>query len=393
MHILNEAEFENYDLESINLRRFKIFNDNLLTFLNELSRIILSSKAAREYPDLITFGFFCRKGNLLNLKSNYSKELDNRFGYGLTLHIAPSNIPINFAFSLIFGMLAGNSNFVRLPSTYFPQCELLISLLSNQGLQVKYPEIYKSLVLFNSQRNSPKLLKLVERVQSLVVWGGDDTVKNFKNFQKNIACKELYFPNKVSSLLINGKAFLEAQSKQDIIRSFYNDTYLVDQNACSSPTNIYWFGDASIIEKAQKVFSKELIAYVCALKGLLPGHLIDKHLAVMSSIKNYQKSIKIEKLSNELWITRDSNLNPENFRLGIFNYISIDSINSIKSYQRINEQSLTYFGFEKEFLKDEFEQNNIFFDRVIPVGSALELTITWDGVDIIRHLSRSLSYK
>ena len=46
-------------------------------------------------------------------------HLDNKLGVGLIFHITPSNIPTNFAYSFIFGLLTGNSNIVKVPSKNF----------------------------------------------------------------------------------------------------------------------------------------------------------------------------------------------------------------------------------------------------------------------------------
>ena len=34
----------------------------------------------------------------------------------MIFHITPSNIPTNFAYSFIFGLLTGNSNIVKVPT-------------------------------------------------------------------------------------------------------------------------------------------------------------------------------------------------------------------------------------------------------------------------------------
>ena len=44
-------------------------------------------------------------------------KLDNfRFGRGICLHILPNNTSINFAYSLVFGLMSGNSNILRIPN-------------------------------------------------------------------------------------------------------------------------------------------------------------------------------------------------------------------------------------------------------------------------------------
>lgn len=42
-------------------------------------------------------------------------------GRGVAFHIAPSNVAVNFAFSLAAGLLTGNANIVRLSSKPFPR--------------------------------------------------------------------------------------------------------------------------------------------------------------------------------------------------------------------------------------------------------------------------------
>ena len=51
---------------------------------------------------------------------NSVPERASRLGWGTVLHIAPSNIPVNFAFSFLMGFLSGNVNHVRVPSNPLP---------------------------------------------------------------------------------------------------------------------------------------------------------------------------------------------------------------------------------------------------------------------------------
>ena len=74
--------------------------------------------------DVLSFAFFCRERNLIALEKNYS-NLKIRKGLGISFHITPANIPTNFAYSLIFGLLSGNCNIVKVPSKNFPQIEII----------------------------------------------------------------------------------------------------------------------------------------------------------------------------------------------------------------------------------------------------------------------------
>ena len=66
---------------------------------------------------------------------------------GLLFHITPSNIPTNFAYSLIFGLLSGNKNIIKVPSKIFPQVDIICSAIN------------KALKKFNSLKNFIKIVR------------------------------------------------------------------------------------------------------------------------------------------------------------------------------------------------------------------------------------------
>ena len=92
------------------------FNSKVINFLDDLSKSLDSKFNNKNFPDLKALSFFCRKNNILNLRGKYHNNDSIRFGLGLLFHITPSNIPTNFAYSLIFGLITGNSNIVKVPS-------------------------------------------------------------------------------------------------------------------------------------------------------------------------------------------------------------------------------------------------------------------------------------
>ena len=94
------------------------FSNEVCNFLGDLSVKLNNSQLSKKYPDIKTLAFWCRKKNILNLQKKLQTN-ESRLGLGLIFHITPSNIPTNFAYSLIFGLLTGNSNIVKFPSKKF----------------------------------------------------------------------------------------------------------------------------------------------------------------------------------------------------------------------------------------------------------------------------------
>ena len=76
----------------------------------------------------MALSFFCRKKNILKLKKYSDKSV--RFGLGLLFHITPSNVPTNFAYSLIFGLLSGNANIVKVPSKKYEEIKLICDAIN-----------------------------------------------------------------------------------------------------------------------------------------------------------------------------------------------------------------------------------------------------------------------
>ncbi|MBQ2611917.1 acyl-CoA reductase, partial [bacterium] len=106
--------------ENITTSPLVTYNDEVCKFLNDLSSEIIKSSISRVYPDLSAVAFWARKASIHKLKEKFG-DTSNRTGRGLCFHIAPSNIPVNFAFSYFFSLLTGNANIVRLPSKDSPQ--------------------------------------------------------------------------------------------------------------------------------------------------------------------------------------------------------------------------------------------------------------------------------
>ena len=109
-------------------KTYKIFEIKTINFLDEISQEIIKNKKYSKYTDVVTFAFFIRKKNLIKISKEY-KNKDRMAGRGIAYHITPSNVPINFAYSLVFGLLSGNSNIIRLPSKNFIQIEILCRIL------------------------------------------------------------------------------------------------------------------------------------------------------------------------------------------------------------------------------------------------------------------------
>lgn len=370
-----------------------IFSENRIDFLVALSKSILRSSSAKEFPDLITFGYYCRKSNLMKLKlaQETSDNVNLRFGLGSCLHIAPSNIPMNFAFSFLMGFLAGNTNIVRIPTKQFEQLDVFLDLFLELCQTNKFKKVGLTNCFIRTNRDSSKLNQLVRNTDALVVWGGDDTVKLFRQLDKKPLCTEVYFPGRVSSLVIDCESLISLNDKEMGVfcKDFFNDTYLVDQNACSSPSIIYWYGSKKRQSEAKLKFTSQINKYLATSYELATVSKIDKLIDVIVFCNKTEASIKIEQTSGKLWFIDTNSLDiiP---KLGTFITKNITKLDDISKYIRKNEQTLLYFGLEpRELLTILVEQGKL-VDRIVPVGQALNIGMHWDGKNLIDTLSKKI---
>jgi len=364
----------------------------IVEFLSSLSKEILSNKKCREHSDVITFGYFCRK-NAIKRALEDRGNISNWFGWGKAVHISPSNVPVNFAFSFVFGLLSGNSNLVRLPSAQWPQVDLLVGIIEKVSSKKEFALLRNMNAFVRTERNDPNLNAIVSSCDALIVWGGDDTVATFRLLPKKPRCVELYFPDRISSLIVNSAA-INKQDEESVIKlanSFFNDTYLVDNNACSSPRKIIWVGRECETDKAKSKFWGAINQILINNKyELNVVSKIDKYLDVLASVSYSRKSIKVKKYSEDIWVS-DQNEFMVVGRLGRFQEKTFPTAEEALSALDIDEQTLTYYGFNVDALKELILNSNVLVDRVVPVGMALDIGFYWDGVDVLQRLSRKIT--
>ena len=229
------------------------FAEEVIDTLDALSKALMHDPQSRLYPDVVTFAFFCRRGNLMKLKEQYQSPISNvkcqiRLGRGTIFHIAPSNVPVNFAYSVVAGLLAGNTNVVRVSQKQFPQVDIIVKHMREIRMKrlavVRYPH----------ESNANEVFSAMCDVR--VIWGGDATIATIRQNVLPPRAFDICFADRYSLAAINADKLIADQLNTEhlnqLAERFYNDTYLFDQNACSAPHLVVWTGDH--VEDAKKLF-------------------------------------------------------------------------------------------------------------------------------------------
>jgi len=363
------------------------FSDSILAFFNELSKQLIKE---RKYTDVATFGFWCRKASLIKEKANYD-DLDKRLGRGVVFHSTPSNVPVNFAFSFAVGLLAGNANIVRIPSKDFAQVRIIVDAIKTL-VNGKHSNLvpYICFVKYPSDRKMHDLFSSVCDVR--IIWGGDNTINELRESPLKPKAFDLTFADRYSIAIINTDEYLKAQDKKRIAQDFYNDTYFTDQNACTTPGIIFWIGNSKDI--AKNVFWENVHQLVKAKYALVPIQSVNKLSAfynaainasveLIDTIDNYITRLNVYKVNSELMNLR--------YNSGFFFEHDINKLDDILPICGERLQTLTYYGLTtKEIISFITTQRPKGIDRAVPMGKSMDFSLTWDGYDLIRQLSRKV---
>jgi hypothetical protein len=374
------------------------FNSLVCQFLDELSSDLLKSKEIKNYSDLVTFAFYIRKRNLLKIKESL-KDNFVRKGKGIIFHVAPSNVPINFAYSFLFSIISGNSNIVRVPTKNFIQIRLICKYL-NKILNKKKFITFKESNLFIRYEKNDKISEELSLISDgRMIWGGDKTINEFKNYKTKLKSFDVLFNDKYSISIINSEEILKIKNSSKFVRlveGFYNDTLLIDQNACSSPQLILWTGKNS--DKAQNLFWVSFFEYTRRKYELEDVAISEKFTQYNKDLMQNKNIDSIQNYDNYLFRAKLKKLPLPTEHLkgkwGYFYEIKLKKFSDLKKIINDKFQTVTYFGFDKEYLM-YFVENNDFngIDRIVPIGNALDIGMIWDGYNIKDNLTRIIEIR
>lgn len=387
-YALGSAEIE---MQMADVRPLPIFSTEAVAFLTALSARILADAEAKAYPDVVTLGFWCRPAALRQMQRTYEAEV-NRLGRGIVFHIAPSNVAVNFAYSCLAAFLAGNTSVVRLPSKAFPQVDVLCRIFA-QTL-VDFPALLPYF-LFVRYGHVLEVNEYYSRMcQTRVVWGGDATIEAIRRAPLAPRANEITFADRHSLAVIDAPAYLAAEDKERIAQDFYNDTYLSDQNACTAPHFVVWLGAAEKVKATQDLFWRTLHALVKDRYTLQGVQAVDKltqlyRLGVHAAARqvpmedNLITCVCVAELTEELAAYKAGS--------GFFIEYRAQELAEIRPLCGISCQTLSYYGVEREtLLRVVLAMRPAGVDRIVPMGRTMDFTLVWDGVDLIRTMSRAV---
>ena len=393
--IQNNCKF----LDNLKIKIQEPFSDPSISLLNAFSLELKKNKKTFSSPELFSLMLFCSKQNIFKLKKKSNID-DFRVGRGLVFHICPNNVPVNFIFSFILGLLSGNTNIIKVPSVNSEEKKIILKSIKKVLKSQKY-STFKNTIFFieyNHQTNPDITTKLSRKSDCRIVWGGDKTIKEIKKIETLPRCIDVNFADRYSLSIVNAVKFNKlSKLKIDLLaRKYFYDVFTMNQMACNSPHFIFWVGKLNPV--LEDYFWKKISKISSEKFKFDEIHVMKKYNDVADKLMNVKFINRIKVFKNFLYVVDVYNTisNIENIRgnSGTVYQIKLKKLENISKLITKKCQTITYFGLNERVFKNLIIKNDLLgADRIVKIGQAFEFDLTWDGFDTIKTLTRVINFK
>ncbi|MDD2715170.1 MAG: acyl-CoA reductase [Candidatus Wallbacteria bacterium] len=215
-----------------------------------LSREMILARVNGEFGNLRLLDEFVRTGA--------TGLLQKARPLGVILHIAPGNVFLGIADSIVMALITKNASLIKLSSrdTFFPRYfAAALKSVDEQGI------VSSCLDFFESSHDSPELDRICREADGILFWGGAEAMSVYRD-KAGLSTR----------LILNGPRFSLAVAEEACFTDEdYNllgrDIVMWEQQACSSPQIIYLIGD-------ENKFSRKLNqALAGVLNSFPPGKI------------------------------------------------------------------------------------------------------------------------
>lgn len=361
------------------------FDEDVLNFTQSLSKRFIRM---RHLPEVVALGYWLRKANIKQMQAQFEQQTAQKIVHarGIVFHIAPSNVDTIFVYSWMLSLLAGNKNIIRLSSKSEVNGVLQVILEELPA----FPKVAAQTIICTYSHDEQATEVLSSICHTRVVWGGDATVNTVRQVSLAPLANELVFPNRFSLAVLNAaevSALTEAKL-DSLLDKFYNDVFWFDQMACSSPRLIVWVGEPPVhfwpaFEQKVQVKQYELLAATQVMKYTTTLQLATEAEVKRVLPKTYFSRVQLENVTKQV---REQHCGG-----GLFYEYEVSKLSEVANVIIDKDQTISYFGFEKEELVTFIEHITARgIDRIVPIGQALDFSGVWDGQSFLTSFTREI---
>lgn len=360
------------------------FDPIIREFIKAMASALMNARY-KSYPELVALGFWLRTQH----RSLKSKRPNNsQRALGTVVHFTPSNVDTMFIYSWVCGLFVGNKNIIRVATQSSESQDNLLTVLNELMGQPAFSAIAARNLFVKYDKYSKWSHAFSLVADARVMWGGDDSVQAIRQLPTKPRTREISFADRYSAAVINLQGDSGNATAEAIAKRLWSDTLPFAQQACSSPRVIYWLGDTN--------YQAPFFGYVSAHaeQQLEPNITLRNEQLVLSQYAQAVCNAEALQYGSVSVVTTDTVAPLLEMHQGQMTYlvVRIDSLDDIVKTQTDKLQTLAYAGcsvadFDRLLSNPQLSG----VDRLVPLGSALDFNTTWDGMDLLSMLSRTIS--
>ena len=366
-----------------------------IDFLHAVARRLMSPTVRRAHPELASLGFFLRKAELTRLVEAAVDGEDGvvRVPKGLHFHVPPANVDTVFVYSWALSLICGNPNIVRVSERSGGAARLVLEEL-NAALEEAPSQVGATQWFVEIGHDESAMGDFSAACAQRVIWGGDAAVNAIRRHPLDARATELTFPDRTSLTALGAGHIMHLDDPAlDVLAAgFVNDVWWFDQAACSSPRTLVWVGSESEIAAARERFLDAIDRRLdSASLGADPAMAMQRRVSLYG-IALDDSHAELDFARPRLALAHASERTVEWMGAGAFVEKSVDRLDGLSALVQARDQTMTHTGFELDELRTLVRSlGSRSFDRVVPVGSALQFGRFWDGFDLLGAMTRHVA--
>lgn len=287
-------------------------------------------------------------------------------------------------------LLTGNTNIVRVPGKDFEQVVIIseaIRCALNNQVDMKP---YIALVRYGHDKAVNDTLSAI--ADTRIVWGGDATIATLRQSALPPRSTEVLFADRYSLAVIDSDVYMRNENKKGIAAAFYNDTFLTDQNACTSPRIVIWRGSEK--SEAKEIFwrflheiVKERYTYqdiqgVNKLTSSFLSAVALEGVHIVPSEDNLIVRMSVQKIDKRM---------PEFMNNSGF-FFECDCDDAMELWDVCNDKRCQTVGMlgDREWLMPLIRCGVKGIDRITEIGHTMYFDLIWDGYNLTEYLTRRI---
>jgi Acyl-CoA reductase (LuxC) len=375
-------------------------HDDLIESLSRLSKVILAHPRLKQDAASVALAYWLRKANLQRLKQEFTANCEALakavvVPVGQVFHLAPANVDTLFVYSWALAFICGNYNVVRISER---QSSIVTDLLECFNQLMDEDLLLRDRNRFITYPHEAAITELLSAwCNHRVIWGGDETVRAIRAVPLNTHSSERVFSSKFSYAVLDIAAVLALPDPGmvQLASQFFNDMFVFNQMACSSPHIAFWIGDRAAAPDAIARFNQALSAVIArreapdAIADAVKRFNASAHRAIDESVTvdwQYPGFISLYQ--------QDGNVSKAASGSGVLTHCPITTLDAVVQIADRQDQTITYFGLSTEQIHVlALQAGARGVDRIVPIGEALAFSPDWDGFSLIDDFMRRVVIK